>query len=457
MQIGRYTICGLLGRGGMGAVYKVRQPITGKIAALKLLRPAELMEDIIGMEELRQRFIAEAQVMASLDHPNIAAIWDVDEAKNRPFFIMEYYCLNLGMLIGESYRVEAPTRRLPLTTAVPYALQTLSALARMHHAGIIHRDIKPFNIMLTNTNEVKLIDFGLSRQRGETLPDMHGTKVGSPFYAPPEQEDQPEAVDARADLYPVGVMLYRMLTGVLPTDDIFHGNIPTASQFSTDLDSEWDHFFAHALAKSPEKRFSSAREMRHALERLLHRWENKLRNVCKTLPDSPEHTEHSLSQSPRCVPKKISPRDAPKAFAVDELWRPQQYLTPHRLIIRQDSTVSDPATGLIWQQSGSEYPMTWEEAQEYITMLNEQKFGESDTWQLPTVPQLATLLEEPPMLGDFCLPEVFDASQQNLWTCDRKSYRAAWFVCAAMGFVGWQDFTCHFHVRAVRNAKLQPS
>jgi serine/threonine-protein kinase len=130
----------------MGAVYKVLQPVTGRMAALKLLRPSDVLEELVGTEELARRFYEEARIMGQLEHPHVAAVLDADhDARNRPFFLMEYYCLNLGMLIGESYRVEAPTRRLPLDRAVRYARQTLEALRRMHYAGIVHRDVKPYN------------------------------------------------------------------------------------------------------------------------------------------------------------------------------------------------------------------------------------------------------------------------------------------------------------------------
>lgn len=460
MKIGRYTVCGLLGRGGMGAVYKVRQPVTGRIAALKLLRPAEILEELVGLPTLADTFATEARTMASLDHPNIAAVWDYDEADGKPFFVMEYYCLNLGMLIGESYRVEAPTRRLPMHSAVSYARQTLDALARMHHAGVIHRDVKPFNIMVTGHDEVKLIDFGLSRLRGET-PVQHsgGVRIGSPYYAAPEQEEDPESVDGRADLYPVGVMLYRMLTGVLPNDEevMDGGAIPDASNYTEDCDHEWDAFFRRAIADDPDERFPDAAAMASALDKLYSRWESRVANVCSlTEPDA---------SSPRCAPRthplraepvKVGTADAQETFSLDELWRPCCITSPEleEQVVTTDGktvkTVLDAAAGRMWQQSGSEYPMTWQEAHEYVDMLNAYNHAGYNDWRLPTVDELCTLVRDTPMLGDFCLPSVFDDAKGILWTCDRKSYMAAWFVSAAMGFTGWQDFTCRFSVRAVR-------
>lgn len=458
MFIGRYRVCGLLGRGGMGAVYKVLQPVTGRMAALKLLRPSDVLEELVGTEELARRFYEEARIMGQLEHPHVAAVLDADhDARNRPFFLMEYYCLNLGMLIGESYRVEAPTRRLPLDRAVRYARQTLEALRRMHYAGIVHRDVKPYNIMITADDDVKLIDFGLSRLRGETghgtAGRLHkGVKVGSPYYAPPEQENDPESADARADIYPVGVMLYRMLTGVLPTGEevMAEGGIPPASQFSDDLDAEWDVFFERAMAPDPGARFACAAAMLDRLNVLERRWRARVTNTCTLAGASPLRRQcPPVHTDVRTVPLKAGTREARGVFGLDDLWRP---LCPAGETFEDqgDMTVLDSATDLMWQQSGSDYPLTWDEAAEYVHSLNAMRFAGYGDWRLPTVAELVTQLAEPPMLGDYCVPPVFDIRCDVLWSADTKSHVAAWFVSASMGFVGWQDFTCRFSVRAVR-------
>jgi serine/threonine-protein kinase len=303
-----------------------------------------------------------------------------------------------------------------------------------------------------------VIDFGLSRLRGETgMNSPRGVKVGTPYYAPPEQESAPDSVDGRADCYPVGVMLYRMLTGVLPNDEanLESGAIAPASRYSDDLDADWDAFFNRAMAPDASDRFPGAAPMRQALSGLYDRWRSRLDAVCSSF-ENPENEPCPTDPGGlRTQPVKAGVRRARARFALDELWRPR-CLTDRDVktyLLKEDDTVTDEATGLKWQRAGSEFPLTWPDAHAYVADLNSAGFAGAADWRLPTVDELVSLLERPPMLRDFCLPSVFDPSPAILWTCDRKSYNAAWFVSNAMAFVGWQDFSCRFHVRAVRSMR----
>ena len=114
-----------------------------------------------------------------------------------------------------------------------------------------------------------------------------------------------------------------------------------------------------------------------------------------------------------------------------------------------DGTVTDRATGLTWQQAGSDFPMTWHEAQDYVETLNHKPFAKRDNWRLPTINELMTLLTDVPRAGDLCIEPVFDQSERWLWSSDRRSFVAAWYVSADMGYVSWQDFSCYYYVRAV--------
>ncbi|QTA86130.1 protein kinase domain-containing protein [Desulfonema magnum] len=446
-KIGKYKIRGLLGRGGMGKIYKVEVPVIGKIAALKRLEPNPVLVNIMGPEKIRDLFISEAVNMAYLRHPNIVQILDFDEADGKLFYIMDYYCNNLGTMIGETYKTEMPSRMIKTDKAIHYTRQMLLGLACLHHAGIVHRDIKPFNILVTDYDTVKICDFGLSKLRGEAFPGPSNLKVGSPWYAAPEQEINPDQADFSADIYPVGVTLYRMLTGTLPTEPL-----AVLGDISPDLDEAWDVFIKKAIARKSKDRFVSANAMLKELDALQAAREIRKEKIC-SLPPVPEF-QTSETKPPKMSGKlrsqhvKVSPQEAPKLFSTDKLWRPLCYMQ-NDFRVNTDDTITDSATGLIWQQSGTDYPVTWNHARVYIDKLNKACFAGHDNWRLPTVDELMSLLTEPLRDRDFCVEPIFDNTQKWLWSADTRSYVAAWYVSVDMGFVAWQDFSAYYYVRAV--------
>lgn len=443
--IGKYKIRGLLGRGGMGKVYKVELPVIGKIAALKLLAPNPHLVQLMGEKAIRNLFISEAVIMSNLRHPNIVEVWNFDETKDgRLFYIMDYYFNNLGIMIGESYITEKPSRIIKLDKAIKYTRQILMGLACLHHFGIVHRDIKPYNILVTDLDTVKICDFGLSKLRGENFKGPSNLKVGSPWYAAPEQEADPDKADRRADIYSVGIMLYRMLTGALPTE-----KYEKPSKINADLDQTWDAFIAKAIAPEHQNRFSDANDMLNELVGLHQEWEAKKENICKIAPESKDEENleyHSVKLRSHAI--KVNPERGRNLFSTNRLWQPTSYIE-NNFKIHGNDTVTDNATDLIWQQSGSEYPLTWSQAHEYIEGLNQKLFAGYNHWRLPTTEELMSLLIRTPHGEDFCMKPVFDSKQKWLWSCDRRSYIAAWYVSADMGFVSWQDFSADYYVRGV--------
>ncbi len=445
--IGKYEIIGLLGRGGMGKIFKVRLPVIGKIAALKLLAPSSFLTDLLGMDKIESLFFSEAVAMTKIRHNNILEIWDFDNSNGKYFYTMDYYCNSLGSMIGETYKAEMPSRIIPVGKAFHYVHQTLSGLACLHHGGITHRDIKPFNILITDQDNVKICDFGLSKLRNEVLKYPENLKIGSPFYAAPEQEDDPEHVDFRADVYSAGVMLYRMLTGILPDKTRV-----MPSTINPDLDENWDQFILKAISNDPEKRFISARQMQSDLEFLQNEWISKKERICSLPPNKPktkkQNRESLPSVKPRTAQVKTSPRHAREVFNLDKLWRPEEYIS-NQFVIGNNKTISDKATGLIWQQSGSDYPVTWKMATAYIHELNRLKHSGISDWRLPTIDELMSLLTPVRHGSDLCIEPVFDKRQKWLWSIDRSSYVAAWYVSVELGFVSWQDMTGYYYVKGV--------
>lgn len=473
-RIGRYAILGLLGRGGMGAVYKAAMPRTGRVVALKLLKPAEQLAATADAEALRQAFYREARLMAGIRHPGVAQVLDVDEdATGCPFFVMEYYCNNLGALLGEGPRVEEPCRRLGVERSLGLARQLASALGRLHHEGVLHRDVKPFNMMLAEApadlgtgraeDELKLIDFGLSRLRGEREAGRpRGAVVGSPYYAAPEQEADPARADERADIYSAGVTLFRCLTGRLPQEGIL------ASALRPDLDAPFDAFFARCCAADPALRPASARALLAELDALAAHW-GRLRASACALPQEPGvEPSPEPDQKPgaaatptgsarldlRSWPVRQPLRGARDFFDLSVVWQPE-WLIPGRFCALDAHTVRDEPTGRIWERGGSPYAVNLAGARAYVDKLNVEGFAGRTGWRLPTVHELTTLLLPEPDLRQLCLPGVFDPSQRRLWSADAKSYMAAWYADVEHGFVWWQDATCEFYVRCVRSEENQ--
>ena len=135
---------------------------------------------------------------------------------------------------------------------------------------------------------------------------------------------------------------------------------------------------------------------------------------------------------------------------LDVLWRPRTYRI-NRLRCQDKETLTDDLTGLTWQQSGSVYPQTWHQAHHYVARLNAQRFGGFQDWRLPTSDELITLLQPPSQGRDICIAPLFDTTQRWIWSSDRRSFIAAYFVDVELGCLGWQDFSAPFYVRAVRS------
>ncbi len=438
-QIAGYRVLGLLGRGGMASVYKVQfenQPIK----ALKLLDPRPELIALWGEAEVRRRFLGEAQALHDIKNPNLVEVGRVS-SEEPVFYLMEYFCRDLGSLIGVGLRPEAPTRPLGLDLALNYGAQALAGLGALHDAGIVHRDFKPANLLLADDGQVKLSDLGLSRLRGEERPVPPNLLVGSPEYAAPEQVAHPENASPASDLYSLGVTLYQLLCGRLP------GRQPVlASQINPDLDSAWDEFFTQTLAPDPARRFQSAPETAAALAKLQEAWQARKPQVCAA-ELAPGNGAPAAPLPLRTEPLKVPLAGARAAFDLDELWRPRQYW-PRDFQDQGQGTVLHPATGLLWQKSGSLQPLTWDQAPAYVAALNARRLGGKGGWCLPSLPELLTLLGAPDQ-HDFCGPQDFDPLADRLWSADRCTFTSAWHLSLSVGFAGRQDFTCHNFVRAV--------
>ncbi len=262
--ISHYRILEKLGEGGMGTVYKAEDLKLKRTVALKFL-PRELT----GEPEAKARFVREAQAAATLSHPNICTIYEIDEYEGQFFIAME--CCT-----GETLKDKMARGPLKLEEALDLAGQIAAGLGKSHEREIVHRDIKPANCFITSEGQVKILDFGLAKLTGQTRVTRTGTTLGTAAYMSPEQA-QGKATDHRSDIWSLGVVLYEMLTGRLPFPGenapalmyaIVNEKQPPLTTLNTDIPLEVEQLVDRALAKTPEKRYQNAAEVRAALSDL---------------------------------------------------------------------------------------------------------------------------------------------------------------------------------------------
>jgi serine/threonine-protein kinase len=261
-RIGDYEVTGTLGTGGMGQIYQVRHTISHRIEAMKVLLPGRP-----DAEEIAERFLREIRLLASLNHPNIAAFHTAFRHEGELVMIMEFV---EGLTIRPHFNGNA----IVADTGIGYIKQVLSGLAYAHDRGIIHRDIKPTNIMLSGRNQIKLLDFGLALPAVGPEFTRSGTRLGSLHYMSPEQV-LGKKLDARSDIYSTGVTLYQLITGKVPFNGGGEYAIATShlksepvnpQTINPNISSQLSKIVLKSLAKSPSDRFQTAQDFLSAFD-----------------------------------------------------------------------------------------------------------------------------------------------------------------------------------------------
>jgi len=268
--LGGYKVLAQIAKGGMGSVYKAKQLALGRVVALKRLSTR------LAGEQFLQRFLNEARAAAKLSHPNIVQVYDIKQEYGFHFIAMEY--------------VEGPTLReriesggaIPPSRAVEIGIDVAKALTCARESSIVHRDIKPDNVLLGETGQVKVADFGLAKLVDEAMVEdggytQEGLGLGTPHYMAPEQASNAKAADHRADVYSLGVTMYHMLTGQPP----FRAKSPLGvvtmhqsetpvppSEYNPDVSESLCEVLSRMMAKAPDDRYQEPREVVEALEQV---------------------------------------------------------------------------------------------------------------------------------------------------------------------------------------------
>ncbi|HWZ78319.1 MAG TPA: protein kinase [Candidatus Sulfotelmatobacter sp.] len=324
-KIGKYDVVGVIGRGGMGIVYKAIDPRLDREVAIKMMTGG-----FVDDPDLRKRFFREAQSLANLQHPNIVTVYDLGDYEGNPYLVMQY-------LEGETLDVAmAQHRKLSLLEKFNIIIQVCGGLAYSHKRFVVHRDIKPANIMLEKDGGTKIFDFGIAHV-GDQSVTKTGQMVGTPPYMSPEQING-KTVDARSDLFSVGVVLYQMLTDHLPFQGdspaltflkILYDPIPALKTYLPSYPQELDAILERALAKNPNDRYHSADEFALDVGHLLSQFRQEvvgrqMREVGLLLERSELQKARDLllqvlNVDPRHLPASQSLRDVERRIKKEEI------------------------------------------------------------------------------------------------------------------------------------------
>ena len=327
---GRYTDPVMLGQGGMGAVYRALDPSLDRFVAIKVLTHRE--------PKYVERFRREAQVLAKIMHPSIIQIYEIvgtDEDQNDPYIVMEFFD---GKPLDSALK-EGP---LPPPTVMNILRQTAEGLTKAHKNNVVHRDIKPANIMLSDTGEVKILDFGIAKLR-DAKKDLTGnTVLGTPYYMSPEQA-MGQPIDARTDIYSLGITAFHLLTGRKPFEakskvDVMLAQVKTPLPNIHDFvqcDDRVVHIVEKMCAKQAKDRYQSCEELLEAIEGLPRSLGGKQAET--------EPTQMSVPKTPTSAPKQ-APRtpSAPRATAQRTPTAPPQRKPSSRPDVRRTPATPAP-------------------------------------------------------------------------------------------------------------------
>ena len=320
-KVGRYAIKDEIGRGGMATVYLAHDPVFERDVAVKLL-PREFLHD----PTFKSRFEREAKTIASLEHSAIVPVHDFGEEKGQPYLVMRY-------MPGGSLVNKLKKGRLPFEEILHITTRLASGLDEAHRRGMIHRDLKPGNILFDNHGDAYLSDFGIVKLTQETTTLTGGGIIGTPAYMSPEQAKGDREIDSRSDIYALGVILFEMLTGKPPYEaDTPVGlvlkhitdPIPRITKINPELPPGLDHLIERALCKEADERYSTTGELAAALKGILMASTERPRHDVPTVPEEvltfegDEKDQLSLKE-PVTPPDTPSPDIIPISPGVPEL------------------------------------------------------------------------------------------------------------------------------------------
>ena len=434
---GRYEVKSLLGAGGMGSVYKASDTRLRRDVALKVLNP-----ELIAHPTARRRMTQEAEALARIEHPNVVRVLDIFDEGASLAMVLEF-------VTGGDLEAKIRPGGLPESEVVTLMIGILGGLDAIHEAGLVHRDMKPANVLLSGKGVPKITDLGVARDSQAKEKTRLGATLGTPEYMSPEQI-QGFAVDARSDIYACGIVMYELLTGHKPyhaTSDfeIASAHVrtpPNLAVLEGKVGAGVIGVVSTALAKVPADRFGSATEM---AEELLRPGGHASAGADAWPPRrAVEEAVGGLQPQPIAQGNRVATQSVVPA----PIQRPAATTTsgPYRIDAAAD-TVLDSRTGFTWQRTTDGKDYTWQQAKDYCAALALAGGG----WRLPTKLELEKLFErgKRPTIDETAFPGT---PTEWFWSATpfQHSSSGAWGVNFVHGYSGCSGITYRYRVRCVR-------
>jgi serine/threonine-protein kinase len=350
-KVGEYEIVQLLGAGGLGAVYKAQHRISRRFDALKVALSGRMESG-----EADERFQREIQVLAALNHPNIASLHTAFYHNDELIMVME-------LVGGEDLRFRSRRATIPLPRLLEYAAQVLSALEYAHGLGVVHRDIKPANIMVTPEERIKVLDFGIATNSASAHLTATGAMIGSLNYISPEQIQGGRATP-QSDLYSFGITLFELITGRLPFEGTTSFNLmnahlqqtpPALSELRPEIPFTLSQAISRALAKDPRQRFSSAREFTLALQGSHH--DAAVAALTSAIPISAQQGSTSRPTPQNAAPARSPSATEPLPEALEQVRKHlAEFIGPIAKVVVRRLAPSCPDLEQLYREAAKEIP-----------------------------------------------------------------------------------------------------
>jgi len=434
----KYEVKKILGQGAMGVVLKVWDTLEDVFKAIKVV-PPQMAHDELSFKGLKK----EVNAASKVSHPNVIDVHSLEKWEGLYFIVMEYVeGKTLATLLAEN-----ETEKLPEDLVMNYMKQVCDGLKEAHKKGVIHLDLKPQNIMVTNDGEIKILDFSISYQITKSMTTLTGQNLSAgtlPYMAPEQVSKKFGRVNEQTDIWGLGATMYHLLSGEVPFET--ENQIKDLEEEPYELEGVSAYIEAivsGCMEKDRTKRYKKVSEI--FAESSLIAFEKNTKNSQEFVSRLPFPFMDISNKQAEFLIKE-------KNYSHSSLNINGEFINNYnQRTIYHDKVIIDEATGLMWHKSGSSYSMSWKNAIEWIKELNKKDYAGLNNWRFPTLDEGASLLENNKNKNGLFIDNLFAKEQKYIWTGDSSGSERMWSIGFLLGVVGWRNIDDSIFVRPVRN------